>query len=91
MKRKATTRQEQQEFAAVKKQYLQQSSQGLQLSQEPVKNLDQTGVNIIPSSQLTHERGSTTIEITRARDMRQITVTLADMLSGKLLPIQILS
>lgn len=49
-------------------------------------------MNVIPSSQLTQEeRGSTRIEIARAEDMQQITVTLADTLSGKLVPFQILA
>ena len=55
-------------------------------------NLDQTEVNVVvSSSQWTQaEQGSTRVEIAGAGDKRQITVTLAGTLSGKLLPFQIL-
>ena len=98
VKRKATTKTRtaltQEEFAAVKKRYLQQIKKAIKdgkIPPEHVINWDQTGVNVVPSSQWTQEeRGSTRVEIARAGDKQQITVTLAGTLSGELLPFQIL-
>ena len=54
-------------------------------------NWDQTGINVVPSSQWTQaEKGATRVDIAGARHKRQITVTMAGTLSGKLLPFQIL-
>ena len=53
-------------------------------------NWDQTGVNVVPSSQWTQaEKGATRVEIAGAEDKHQITVTVAVTLSGKLLPFQV--
>ena len=98
VKRKATTKTRtaltQEEFAAVKKQYLWQIKKAVKDGKIPpdlVINWDQTGVNVVPSSQWTQaEQGSTRVEIAGAGDKRLITVTLAGTLSGKLLPFQIL-
>ena len=56
-----------------------------------VLNWDQTGVNIVPSSNYTMEqRGSNRVEIAGYEDKRQITATFAATLSGEFLPMQIL-
>ena len=52
--------------------------------------LIQTGVNVMPSQWTQAEQGSTGVEIAGAGDKRQLPVTLAGTLSGKLLPFQIL-
>ena len=68
---KASTALTQEEFAAVKKLVI---------------NWDQTGINVVSSSQWTQaEKGATKVEIAVARDKRQITVTVAGTLSGKFL------
>ena len=98
MKRKATTKAStgltQEEFTAVKKQYLHQIKKAVKdgkIPRELVINWDQSGVNVVPSSQWTQaEKGATRVEIAAARDKRQITVTVAGTLSGKLLLFQIL-
>ena len=96
VKRKATTKTRpaliREEFAAVKKQYLRQIKKTVKDGKIPpvlVINWDQTGVNVVPSSQWTQaEQGSTRVEIAGAGDKQQI--TLVGTLSGKLLPFQIL-
>ena len=56
-----------------------------------VINWDQAGVKIVPSSNWTLEQeGTARIEIAGLNDKRQVTATLADSLSGELLPLQIL-
>ena len=76
------------EFAAVKKHYLQQIKKS---PPELVINWDQTGINVVPISQWTQaEKGAIRVEIAGAGDKRQITVTVAGTLSGKLLLFQIL-
>ena len=98
VKRKATTKTRtaltQEQFAAVKKRYLRQIKKAVKdgkIPPELVINWDQTGVNVVPSSQWTQaEQRSTRVEIAGAGDKRQITDTLAGTLSGKLLPFQIL-
>ena len=97
VKRKATTKARtaltQEEFAAVKKRYLRQIKKAVKdgkSRQELVINWDQTGTNVVPSSQWTQaEKRATRVE-TGAGNKRQITVTVAGTLSGKLLPFQIL-
>lgn len=98
MKRKAIAKARsaltQEEFAAVKKQYLRLIKKAVKAGKIPpelVINWDQTGVNVGPSSQWTQaDKGTTKVEIAGAGEKRQITVTVADTLSGKLLPFQIL-
>ena len=93
MKRKATTKAKtaltQEQFAAVKKRYLWQIKKAVKdgkIPPELVINWDQTGRNVVPSSQWTQaEKGATRVEIAGARDKRHITVTMAGTLSGKLL------
>ena len=92
MKRKATTKARTvltlEEFAAVKKRYLQQIKKS---PPELVINWDQTGINVVPISQWTQaEKGAIRVEIAGAGDKRQITVTVVGTLSGKLLLFQIL-
>ena len=78
MNRKATTKARtaltQEEFAAVKKRYHQQIKKAVKdgkIPPELVINWDQTGVNVVPSSQWTQEeRGRTRVEIAGAGDKR---------------------
>ena len=84
----------QEQFAAVKKRYLRQIKTVVKdgkIPPELVINWDQTGINVVPSSNWTQaEKGSSRVEIAGAGDKRQITVTVAGTLSGKILPFQIL-
>ena len=74
MKRKATTKTRtaltQEEFAAVKERYLWQIKKAVKdgkIPPELVINWDQTGVNVVPSSQWTQaDQGSTRVEIAEA-------------------------
>lgn len=55
-----------------------------------VVNLDQTGLNLVPSSQYTYEMvNERWVEITGSGDKRQITAVLASSLHGDLLPLQL--
>ena len=98
VKRKVTTEARtgltQEEFAAVKRKYLQQIKKAVKDGKIPpefVINWDQTGINVVPSSQWTQaEKGASRVEIVGAGDKRQITATIAGTLSGKILPFQIL-
>ena len=54
-------------------------------------NWDQSGINIVPSSNWTMEQeGASRVEIVGLNDKRQITMTFAASLSGDFLPPQIL-
>lgn len=54
-------------------------------------NMDQTGVNLVPSSTRTYERlGSSNVGVVGVDDKRQITVCLASSLDGDLLPLQLI-
>ena len=56
-----------------------------------VFNWDQTGINVVPSSNYTmEERGASRVEIAGYGDKRMITATFAATLSGEFLPMQIL-
>ena len=74
VKRKATTKTRtaltQEEFAAVKERYLWQIKKAVKdgkIPPELVINWDQTGVNVVPSSQWTQaDQGSTRVEIAEA-------------------------
>ena len=56
-----------------------------------VINWDQTGINVVPSSNYTmEERGASRVEIAGHGDKRMITATFAATLSGEFLPMQIL-
>ena len=82
------------EFETVKSIYLQKIRWFVgdgRISPELTISWDQTGVNVPPASQWTQaEQGSSRVEIAGVGDKRQITVTVAGTLSGKLLPFQIL-
>jgi len=56
-----------------------------------VVNLDQTGVNLVPSSSWTYERqGNAAVAAIGAEDKRQITAVIASSLRGDLLPLQLI-
>ena len=56
-----------------------------------VINLDQTGLNIVPSGEWTMEReGSKSVILAGLDDKRQITATFAATLDSQFLPIQLL-
>ena len=82
------------EFELAKKTYLKKIKKAVvdgKIQPELVINWDQTGVNVVPASQWTQaEKGSSRVEIAGVGDKRQITVTVAGTLSGKLLPFQVL-
>jgi hypothetical protein len=61
------------------------------LSAELIINIDQTGLNIVPTSQWTMApKGSKQIEITGIEDKRQITALLGCTMAGQLLPPQLI-
>ena len=82
------------EFEVVKKAYLNKIKAAVvdgKIPPELIINFDQSGVNIVPSSQWTQaEKGSTRVEVSGYDDKRQITITVAGTLSGEFLPFQIL-
>ena len=98
VQRKATTKTKtslsKPEFELAKKTYLKKIKKAVvdgKIPPELVINWDQTGVNVVPASQWTQaEKGSSRVEIAGVGDKRQITVTVAGTLSGKLLPFQVL-
>ena len=90
VKRKATTDKDSKKNLLLQKQIKKAVKNG-KIPPELVIKCDQTGVNVVPSSQWTQaEQGSTRVEIAGDGDKQQVTDTLAGTLSGKLLPFQIL-
>lgn len=81
-------------FEKAKKSYLKKIKRSVKdgkIPPELVINMDQTGIKVIPASEWTQEeRGSARVEVAGIGDKRQITVTLAGTLSGRLLPFQVL-
>ena len=54
-------------------------------------NLDQTGMQLVPSSQRTFEKkGDKSVAVIAAEDKRQITVVLASSMNGNMLPLQMI-
>lgn len=98
VQRKATTKTKtslsKSEFELAKKSYLKRIKKAVadaKIPAELVINWDQTGVNVVPASQWTQEeKGSSRVEVAGVGDQRQIMVTVAGTLSGKLLPFQVL-
>ena len=98
VQRKATTKTKtslsKSEFELARKVYLNKIRTAVVYAKVPpdlVINWVQTGVNVVPASQWTQEeKGSSRVEIAGVGDKRQITVTVAGTLNGKLLPFQVL-
>ena len=98
VKRKATTKAKSQhsgeEFQMLKKQYLQQVVSMIKVHNIPeslVINLDQTGLNLVPSGDWTmSKKGAKRVGLAGLGDKRQITATFAATLSGQFLPMQLL-
>ena len=98
VKRKASTKTKsslsEQEFLAAKAAYLGKIKRVVtdcKIPPQLIMNWDQSGVNVVPSSQWTlAPSGSTRVEIAGFGDKRQITLTIAGTLSGYILPFQIL-
>ena len=98
VQRKATTKTKtslwKSELELAKKSYLKRIKKAVadaKIPAELVINWDQTGVNVVPASQWTQEeKGSSRVEVAGVGDKRQIMVTVAGTLSGKLLPFQVL-
>ena len=62
-----------------------------EISGELILNWDQTGLNIVPSSSWTMDKhGAKRVEITGAKDKRQITTVFCGTLVGDFLPIQLI-
>ena len=84
IKRKVTTKARvaftQSEFEVAKRRYLNRIKKAVtrgKIPPELVINWDQTGVNVVPSSQWTQEeRGSSRVEVAGAGDECHITVTV---------------
>lgn len=56
-----------------------------------VINLDQTGVNLVPSAGWTYEeKGATSVGVIGGDDKRQITACVASSLDGNMLPLQLI-
>ena len=95
VKRKATTKAkvDVKEFEEIKKLFLldvKNVAQMDEIIEDMIVNWDQTGVNYVPISSWTMEvEGSKRIELIGKDDKRQLTVLFAGLLSGDLLPIQI--
>ena len=97
-KRKASTKTKtnvtEAEFELAKKLYLEKIKLAVadcKIPEDIVINLDQSGINILPSSEWTLAPiGSRRIEIAGLGDKWQVTVTIACTMSGTLLPLQIL-
>ena len=61
-----------------------------EILKEPILNLDQTGLNCVPSSSWAMEqKGAKHVELTGIDDNRQITVVFCGSLSGDSLPMQV--
>ena len=98
VKRKATTKAKPQidcqKFQQIKQTYLQRVVAIVRCHKIPEKlviNLDQTGLNIVPSGEWTMEReGSKSVILAGLDDKRQITTTFVATLDGQFLPIQLL-
>jgi hypothetical protein len=98
VKRKATTKAKAnitpEQFQGMKSTYLHQVVSMVKLHSVPsslVINLDQTGLNIVPSGEWTMEKeGSKRVDLAGLGDKRQITATFAASLDGQFLPMQIL-
>ena len=96
VKRKATTKAKVtvENFAAVKEDYLLEIKQVITMDEIPadlIINFDQTGLNIVPSSDWTMEaKGAKRVEAVGKDDKRQLTAVLAGSLTGDLLPPQII-
>ena len=98
VKRKATTKADvqitEEQFQKIKHSFLHQVVSMVKCHKIPtslVINLDQTGLNIVPSGEWTMEReGSKRVELAGLGDKRQITATFAVTLNGQFLPMQLL-
>ena len=56
-----------------------------------IVNLDQTGMQLVPSSHKTFEKkGEKSVAVIGAEDKRQITVVLASSMNGNMLPLQLI-
>ena len=92
VKRKATTKAQitQEQFQQMKDTYLQQVVSMVKCHKIPaslVINLDQTGLNIVPTGEWKMEKeGSKRVDLAGLEDKHQITATFAATLDGKLLP-----
>ena len=94
VKRKATTKAKAkitpEQFKGMKSTYLHQVVSMVILHSVPsslVINLDQTGLNIVPSGEWTMEKeGSKRVDLAGLGDKRQITATFTASLDGQFLP-----
>ena len=91
VKRKATTKAK---LQYSEEEYLNQVVSTIKVHNIPdslVINLDQTGLNLVPSGDWTMaQKGSKRIDLAGPGDKRQITVTFRATLSGQFLPMQLL-
>ena len=80
-------------FEELKASFLEQVSTTMIMDEIPpelIVNLDQTGLNLIPSSSWTmDQRGTHCVEITGLNDIRMITAVFCGTLCGDILPIQL--
>jgi len=96
VKRKATTKAKVtvENFAQLKSDYLLEIKNVIAMDEIPsqlVINFDQTGLNIVPTSDWTMEaEGSKRVEVIGKDDKRQLTAVLACTLDGDFLPAQII-
>lgn len=97
VKRKASTKKStmtNEQFEEIKSTFLSQVGHFAKAHAIPADlliNWDQTGINVVPSSNYTmEERGSGRVEIAGYGDKRMITATFAATLSGQFLPMQVL-
>ena len=98
VKQKATTKAKQQytqeQLHQIKSKYLQQvvyMAKAHKIPENLILNLDQTGLNILPSGHWTMAKeGSKRVELASLDDKRQITATFAATVSGHFLPMQLL-
>ena len=95
VKRKATTKAKviMENFAELKSDYLLEIKNVIAMDEIPAElviNFDQTGLNIVPTSDWTMEaEGSKRVEVIGKDNKRQLTAVLAGTLDGDFLPSQI--